>query len=252
MLASDDLVCNWSKWSAKQNEIKNKKWAIATMVLSPEFTVGANVLLHSVLRHGPTDLVNETTFIILLVKEHEDNHDIINKLHPLWSICTAPLIPSNRPEQTVVRFREQFTKLWLWSLTSFQRVLYMDSDTLALADITPLLITPNRPFAAVLDWEKGEIIQTFNMGVFSIRPDAQEFSRLTTLQRSKIDYPAHMAEQAFLNSIYNRSNVFEVWPFRYNGNLAAAAQRPEFWKNETIQLKVTPIHSSCCYLQHGY
>ena len=53
----------------------------------------------------------------------------------------------NVDDLLVPRYREQFTKLVLWNMTSFERILYMDSDTLAVGDVSPMLTEPSSAFA---------------------------------------------------------------------------------------------------------
>lgn len=42
----------------------------------------------------------------------------------------------------------QYTKLRLWELDEFSRIVYLDADTLVMGDITPLFHIPHA-FAAV-------------------------------------------------------------------------------------------------------
>lgn len=216
-----------------------KPLAIATLVTTPAYVEGANVLWASLRQTLAPQLRGRVDFVALLVAEHGEAEANATRqaLHG-WTGCVVPLIPP--PYDGAVsfpRFREQFTKLALWNATMYERVLYMDSDTLALGDVSPLLALPaSAPFAAVRDWENGAVRAHFNMGVASLAPSAAEFTRLDAARATRRDYRMGMAEQGLLNAEYGGS--FQELPFEYNGNLAAAAQAPAFWANASATLRV--------------
>ena len=216
-----------------------KRYAVTTMVSSPEYVAGANVLFYSLKKYLAPAVAAQTDFFALLIEEHGDANDGVARKLRGWGVCYVPLIPP--PFEGAVpfeRFREQFTKLVLWNMTQWERVLYLDSDTLAVGDVSPLLTTPRAPFAAVRDWEDGRVQQHFNMGVASLAPDRDEFGRLDAARRTKRDYRMQMAEQGLLNSLYTARSGFEPFPFEYNGNLAAAAQSPRFWARHEGALRL--------------
>ena len=94
---------------------------------------------------------------------------------------------------TFYRFQKQFTKLHIFNMVQYQRILYLDTDVLVVGDISPLLLDVNTSFAAVRDWESGRIQDHINCGVFSISPNSTEFHRLNSLRVHKSDYRLHMA-----------------------------------------------------------
>lgn len=213
-----------------------KKYAVATLVSSSAYIDGANVLLYSLRKFMDPVIAAETDFVALLVREHPDVDQVSAALRG-WRTCKVPLVPP--PFDGAVpfeRFREQFTKLALWNMTAFRRVLYLDSDTVATGDPSPMLLANGSAFAAVQDWEGGAVRAHFNMGVCSLRPDAAEFARLMDLRATKRDYRMGMAEQGLLNSLY--ADTFEKFPFEYNGNLAAAAQNATFWAEHSRGLRI--------------
>ncbi len=56
-----------------------------------------------------------------------------------WKICTVDRIPPPNENRTHPHFRDQFTKLILWSFDQFDSIIYFDSDTLVINNIDHLL-----------------------------------------------------------------------------------------------------------------
>jgi alpha-N-acetylglucosamine transferase len=89
---------------------------------------------------------------------------------------------------------DQFTKLQLWTLTEYDRIIYMDSDLLPLVNLEELFdldfereSTTNPPFnytyAAVptIAWYKPRVMRIgvrHNAGFFVMKPDQAIFDRL--------------------------------------------------------------------------
>lgn len=121
-------------------------------------------------------------------------------------------------------------------MVGFQRVLYLDSDTLAVGDAAPLLTDSTKPFAAIRDWENGKVRDHFNMGVASLAPNLTEFQRLDNFRLTKRDYRLEMAEQGLLNAVYGKD--FEELPFKFNSNLAAMAQDRSFWNEHRLEARI--------------
>jgi len=225
------------------------KYAVITMVSSDDYVKGANTLYYSLVAHWDTSLLKETSFVALVVDSHRNDY-IYSQLQG-WSIVPVPLItPPYDGAVTFYRFKEQFTKLHVWNMTAFGRVLYLDSDTLCLRDPTLILKNSNHSFGAVLDWERGAIRDHFNMGVFSIEPRNEEFKRLDALRVSERGYRMDMAEQGLLNCVYQNHSMIDLYPFTYNGNLAAAVQNRTFWETNYPRLRflhytlIKPFHPS--------
>lgn len=107
---------------------------------------------------------------------------------------------------------------------------------MAVGDVSPILIGVNSTFAAVLDWEAGQIRSHFNRGVASLVPNLTEFERLDNQRLTKRDYRLSMAEQGLLNAVYGTN--YQEFPFSYNGNLAAAVQDRGFWDSHRKQLRI--------------
>jgi len=223
----------------------SKKISVMTMVSSDEYVKGANALYYSLVAHWDATLLGQTSFVALVVDSHENKY-IYSHLQG-WSIVSVPLItPPYDGAVTFDRFKEQFTKLHLWKMTSYSRILYLDSDVLCLRDPSDMLKHTILPFGAVLDWEQGAIKDHFNMGVFTIKPDKKEFKRLDDLRVRE----RGLAEQGLINHVYRNHSHIHLFPFTFNGNLAAAVQDKKFWDKHYARLRILhytwlkPFHSN--------
>ena len=214
------------------------KYAIITMVSSNDYVILANTLYYTLLSNLNNTIYKQTTFIALIIDTHNNNYINTNLLG--WNIVYVTLIkPPYEGAVTFERFKEQYTKLHIWNMISFKRILYIDSDCICLKDLSNILIYSKYSFSAVYDWEQGQIRNHFNMGVFSIQPNNTEYIRLINLQSTiRKGYRLEMAEQGLINYIYNNHNIIDIYPFTYNGNLAAAVQNIHYWEKKYIHLHI--------------
>ena len=216
----------------------SKQYAIVTMISSTDCVEMGNVLQFSIKKNTKKNFLDKIDFIALLIQEHSDNHLITDNLVGWNTRYVNRIDPGIPGSVTFYRFKEQFTKLHIFNMTEYDRILYLDADVLVVGDISPLLVKVNTSFAAVRDWESGRIQDHVNCGVLSVSPNSTEFQRLNSLRLQKTDYRLDMAEQGLLNSVYGKENVIQYFPFAYNGNLAAIAQNRDFWVNEEPNLKI--------------
>ena len=99
-----------------------------------------------------------------------------------WRVRRIESLPNPHAASARVpaRFRDTFTKLRVWELDEYERVLLLDADTLVLRPLTVALwhaeVAPTR-LAAVPD-----CCDRFNSGVVLLRPDRRVFADM----RSKL------------------------------------------------------------------
>jgi len=156
-----------------------------------------------------------------------------------WTLKTVPHIPPRAGTDTFPRFIDQFSKLNVWNMIQYDRILYMDSDCLVVGTLEELLsIELGDSLWVTRDISGGRWVSGFNMGVFMIRPSQQEFHRLI---RDKDDpsvvFDTMMSEQGFLNVVY--ANRWRDFGFRNNANLAAFSDDHDLWvKQEEAGLNI--------------
>jgi lipopolysaccharide biosynthesis glycosyltransferase len=187
-----------------------------------------------------TKQLEHTDFVILELDEKPVSDPALRErlLEAGWSFLRVPRIAPADEANTAPSFRDQFTKLHLWNLTQYtDRVVYLDSDCLVVGSLDGLLgmDLAGKPIWAARDFRGWGWQDTFNMGVFVIRPDAKEFRRLLSL-RKHVRFETRMAEQGFLNVVYK--STWGELPFQNNANLAAF---PILWDPERLQ-GVNVIH----------
>jgi glycogenin glucosyltransferase len=110
-----------------------------------------------------------------------------------------------------------FTKIALWRQTQFRKIVYIDSDVVALRAVDELFDLP-APFAAAPDvgWP-----DAFNSGVMVISPNMGDYWALQTLAASGDSFDG--ADQGLLNQYYEHKDWHRL-SFTYNCTPSAEYQ----------------------------
>ena len=140
------------------------------------------------------------------------------------------------------RWRDTFSKFALFSFSQFDRLLFLDADTLVLKPLEALIGLPmpsSVTIAACRDVERphGPHGPTywgsgFNSGVMLIRPSvAFATQMIADMRADKVDYlrtfSGRGTDQEFLNA-YVRSNWAEL-PIRFGANLIFLSTNRSVW-----------------------
>lgn len=110
-----------------------------------------------------------------------------------------------------------FTKINLWRLTQFNKIVYIDADVVALR-APDELFDRRASFAAVSDIGWPDI---FNSGVMVLNPDMGTFWALQSLAASGDSFDG--ADQGLLNQYYEHKK-WDRLPFTYNCTPSASYQ----------------------------
>lgn len=105
----------------------------------------------------------------------------------------------NRPELV-----NTFTKINLWNLKHYDKILYLDSDTLPNPQSNLLQLLQ-------LEWPEGKILASpdtgfpdvFNSGVFVIKPNENDYNNLLALVKEQEGVSFDGADQGLLNQYFN-------------------------------------------------
>jgi alpha-N-acetylglucosamine transferase len=158
-------------------------------------------------------------------------------------ICEVERIAPRDEGGTFPRFRDQFTKFRLWEMIEYESCTYLDTDCLVIRNIDHLfnvhkLFHPkNQKIGACRDFYADKFTDTFNMGVFVVKPDKAEFERLVSLKNNaSFKFRADLCEQGFLNKVY-KDQWYEI-SFEYNANLDVYHEERKYWNDRAENIRV--------------
>ncbi len=103
--------------------------------------------------------------------------------------------PSPESERLFPRFTQTFSKLRAWDLAEFQKIVFLDADTIALRNIDWLFERPS--FAAAPDFFFAD---RFNSGVMVLDPSAELFQGMLQRLAGASSYDG--GDQGFLNDVF--------------------------------------------------
>jgi alpha-N-acetylglucosamine transferase len=230
--------------SSCKNRVKqNYKKSIWTFLSDTDgYFISAIKLIKSIRAH--TSIYDYDSFI-LEIKEKPLDESLKQILRSNgWEICQVDRIAPRDEANTHPPFRDQFTKLILWNMTEYNAIYYFDSDSFVIKNIDSYLnihkkFNSSIKIGASRDFHPIGWVSTFNMGVFVIKPNKQEFHKLIQLKSDpNFVFETIMSEQGFLNQAY-KDQWYEIG-FENNANLAVYTQKPDFWKK--MANKINVIH----------
>jgi alpha-N-acetylglucosamine transferase len=162
-----------------------------------------------------------------------------------YHLVVWPLIlpPTHGHER--LRWSINWTKLQLWSMTTYDKILYLDLDTILLRNIDHVFTqypfpAESRGFLGTYDWGRwipfGQ--QKVNGGVFLLQPNHTEYIRLLKARHAVTTYPATEAEQGLLNRYFLHDRLYTKQNMDLNTflNTSYPANKRNEWN----------ITSSCC------
>ena len=215
----------------EKSAVTGKKFAYVTLLCDDGFDAPAYTSLHTLAEHA--DLA--TTDIIVLahrsISEHIKNNirtlgaNVINIKHevPYPFKVTATRAQIHKPCR--------YSKLLLWTLTQYERIVYFDLDVIFLQSVNDLFLRDE--LTAVPD---GNPPDYFNSGIFVAQPNKATFERMM----QHLNLPSYnVGDQGFLNMF------FDTWysgpsgrhlPMTYNAFVRGASFM--FWKSRESDLKI--------------
>ncbi|EPZ32024.1 Glycosyl transferase, family 8 domain-containing protein [Rozella allomycis CSF55] len=189
--------------------------AFVTLVTSNSYTIGAQVLAHSLKK------VNCCYPLVVLVTP-DVSHENRLILSQHYTIVPVETIDSNDAKNLELLGRPElgitFTKLFVWTLTQYSKVVFLDADTLVLQNVDDLM--EREEFSACPDagWP-----DCFNSGVFVCRPNHDTFTQLMNMATSVGSFDG--GDQGLLNQYFKdwaRGDSSRRIPFTYNLTFSAS------------------------------
>ncbi|GAA6057135.1 hypothetical protein JCM3770_004839 [Rhodotorula araucariae] len=194
------------------------RFAFATLVTSDQYLPGALVTLHSLLdveRAGPLER-DWTT--VALTTPATVGYDTLQALTKAFDVVVGveSIVTQSWEELRLLGRRDlaaTLTKLHLFRLTQYEKVVFLDADTLVLRPLSHLFALPHR-LAAAPDqgWP-----DAFNSGVLVATPSLETFDALMDMMRSRGTWDG--GDQGLLNDFFpdwhRLSFTYNVTPSAY-------------------------------------
>ena len=170
----------------------SRRVACATMVTSPSYVIGALVLGYSLRKIGWS---RETVVMVSPEISPRDRE----RLALLWDrLVDIDHVPNPVPTRNLVlaSFSHCYTKLRMWELTEYDRVIYLDADTVVLGSLDELINAPE--FAAAPCVTAPDQLCA---AVMVIKPSKEMFADLVSKIGKLPSYDG--SDQGFINSYFN-------------------------------------------------
>ncbi|XP_031329782.1 glycogenin-2-like isoform X3 [Photinus pyralis] len=185
-------------------------FAWVTLATNDSYSLGALVLAHSLRQvntvHQLAVLVTPGVTPVMRAKL-ASVFNVVVDVNILDSKDEANLRLLKRPELGVT-----FTKLHCWRLTQFEKCVFLDADTMVLANADELFDKEEFSAAPDVGWP-----DCFNSGVFVYRPSEETYSNIVkfALERGSFDG----GDQGLLNLYFSdwaHKDISKHLPFIYN------------------------------------
>ncbi|XP_049485667.1 glycogenin-1 [Panthera uncia] len=184
--------------------------AFVTLTTNDAYAKGALVLGSSLKQHRTT-----RKLVVLATPQVSDSmrkvletiFDEVLTVDVLDSGDSAHLTLMRRPELGVT-----LTKLHCWSLTQYSKCVFMDADTLVLANIDDLFEREELSAAPDPGWP-----DCFNSGVFVYQPSVETYNQLLHLASEQGSFDG--GDQGLLNTFFSgwaTTDIRKHLPFIYN------------------------------------
>ncbi|KAK9352530.1 nucleotide-diphospho-sugar transferase [Lipomyces doorenjongii] len=233
---------------------RSPRYAISSSVMTSRFSQYAMMLAYTLQKHN--DLAALDAELILLVRtEGKDavTPQNITRLENVgWKIMVEHDLEFENVDKNQIRpyHRYNLNKLYLWSYTQYERIVFIDADTLCKGSIAELFQQPGEIAGAPDVWWDILTDTRFNSGVITFRPSIEEFH---TMVKSVSDPRMHKpndADQAFLNAYFKFR--FHALPYKYNYNIIMYQHHRSTWDrlwNEAVIVHYTtkkPMPNKFC------
>ncbi|KAJ4720915.1 Hexosyltransferase [Melia azedarach] len=174
----------------------SKDQAYVTLLYGDEFLLGVRVLGKSIRDTG------STKDMVVLVSDGVSDYAVKLLQADGWIVEKISLL-ANPNQKRPKRFWGVYTKLKIFNMTNYKKVVYLDADTIVVKNIDDLFKC--RKFCANLKHS-----ERLNSGVMVVEPSAAVFDDMMTKVNTLHSYTG--GDQGFLNSYYSdfpNAHVFE-------------------------------------------
>ncbi|EGG09509.1 family 8 glycosyltransferase, partial [Melampsora larici-populina 98AG31] len=202
-------------------------YAFVTMLTSDPYLPGCLVTAHSI-KQSEKDNAAQDFDLVCLITLDSVSVESIKALRKVYNLVISvdAISSSNKDELNLLGRQDlsgTITKIHIWRLVQYQKVIYVDADTLILKSISHLFQLPNE-FSASPDtgWP-----DCFNSGLMVIQPNLDVFDRLYAFFFERGSWDG--GDQGVLNDFFSSDDeTFED-----------GTQRPR-WNRLSFAYNVTP------------
>ena len=191
--------------------------AYVTLVTTEAYAAGAFVLAQS-LRNSGTN----RTLCCMAVREALSPESLAAMKAVFHEVAFVSLLDSGDAARLALLGRPElgptFTKIRLWQLTQFKKVVFLDADTLVLRNIDDLFERPELSACPDAGWP-----DCFNSGVFVAEPSESTFNRLLQFAYQNGSFDG--GDQGLLNGFFSDWSTASPQhriPFTYNLTINAS------------------------------
>jgi hypothetical protein len=123
-----------------------------------------------------------------------------------------PAVPPPPAAKQAARWAINWTKLRLWQLERFRKVLYLDADVLVLQNLDEAFRNPLDPLSRHADWRRWNrtrrgSTKTGTGGAFLFEPSAARLASMASFASMTHKYRSEEAEQGLLNSFFGAKSA---------------------------------------------
>ncbi len=208
---------------------KNPRYAAATLVSHPSYVVGALVLGLSLERVG----WNHETLAIITSEIGEEDQRRLSRYWTSVRVVDPIGNPSPPDKMGFSTYETVYTKLHLWNQTEFDRLIYLDADTIVVGSLDQLLEGPD--FAASPCFTAPDL---FNAGMMVLKPSRERYEDLMEKRATLPSYDG--SDQGFLNSYFPdwyTGDPSRRLPMKFNVPRLLRVYRPA-WNRLTEDMRV--------------
>ncbi|KAK6499799.1 hypothetical protein TWF481_010156 [Arthrobotrys musiformis] len=210
---------------------RKPRYAITSTIQTGSYTALGLMLGYSIQKHN--DLVAMDAELVMLVRSGGQDGvsaENITRLEKAgWRVKEAEELEFENVDTSQIRshHRHNLNKLHVWSWTEYERIIFLDADTVCKGSLAELWQMPG-DFAAAPDvWWDVITDNRFNSGLMVLRPSTEEFHSLVKHVSDPHYHSPNDADQAFLNTYY-RFRYFGL-PYKYNFNLIMYQFHRYYW-----------------------
>eukprot|EP00041_Stephanoeca_diplocostata_P017811 m.367186 g.367186 ORF g.367186 m.367186 type:complete len:341 (-) comp20826_c0_seq1:298-1320(-) len=184
--------------------------AFVTLCTNDNYLVGALVLAQSIRLQGSTRNIVCVTTSEFASRQRATLSNVFNEIvevNPLDSKDAQHLGLLGRPELGIT-----ITKLACWTLTQYNKCVYLDADTLVIQNVDDLFDRPSFAAAPDVGWP-----DCFNSGVFVYAPSMQTYTGLLECMKTQGSFDG--GDQGVLNTYFSSWSTDDAshrLPFGYN------------------------------------